>query len=103
MEQKKSLMERYGIPINQLDFGYVKECKDSRKLEKIVQILRSGEEGYYPDLTQCAEDKLRELKPNSRQLRREEKVLKRTAVPRDELKPIYVTRRPLLLILSLLV
>lgn len=93
MEQsKKSLRERYSIPLNQLDFDYIKECKDSRKMEKIVQILRSGEEGYFPDLTRCAEDKLRELKPDSRHLRMEELVIKREAVPADELKPIYVIR-----------
>lgn len=88
--QKKSLRERYGIAINQLDFAYIKDCQDSRKIEKIVQILRSGEEGYFPDLTKCAEEKLRELKPNSRQLRTEEKVLRREALSVDELKPIYV-------------
>lgn len=88
--KKKSLMERYGVTINQLDFSYIKECKDSRKVEKIVQILRSGEEGYFPDLTKCAEDKLRELKPNSRHLQTEQIILKSNALPAEELKPIYV-------------
>ncbi|XP_046806459.1 sperm-associated antigen 1 [Lucilia cuprina] len=86
---KKSLLERYGIPINHLDFQYIKECNDGREMEKIVHILRSNEEGYFPDLTKCAEDKLRELKPQSRLFRVEEKIKGREALNSDEIKPIY--------------
>ncbi|XP_037811424.1 sperm-associated antigen 1 [Lucilia sericata] len=86
---KKSLLERYGIPIHHLDFQYIKECNDGREMEKIVHILRSNEEGYFPDLTKCAEDKLKELKPQSRLFRVEEKIKGREALNPNEIKPIY--------------
>ncbi|XP_075147991.1 spag1 axonemal dynein assembly factor [Haematobia irritans] len=86
---KKSLLERYGIPVNHLDFQYIGQCRDAKEMEKIVHILRSGEEGYYPDLTKCAEDKLRELKPQSRLFRLEEAIRGHEALPPEEWKPIY--------------
>lgn len=89
-ETKKSLLERYGIPVNHLDFKYIADCNDGREMEKIVHVLRSGEEGYYPELTKCAEDKLRELKPQSRLFRLEEQIRGREALPAQEWKPIYV-------------
>lgn len=89
---KKSLLERYGIPINHLDFKYIEECDDAREMEKILHILRSNEEGYFPDLTTCAENKLRQLKPQSRLFRVEEQIKGREALPETEWKPIYVGR-----------
>uniref|UniRef100_A0A1I8QDX4 Uncharacterized protein n=1 Tax=Stomoxys calcitrans TaxID=35570 RepID=A0A1I8QDX4_STOCA len=86
---KKSLLERYGIPVNHLDFQYIAQCNDAREMEKMVHILRSGEEGYYPDLTKCAEEKLRLLKPHSRLFRLEEEIKGREALPSEEWKPIY--------------
>lgn len=88
---KKSLLQRYGIPINHLDFQYIKDCQDSREIEKIVHILRSNEEGYFPQLTQCAEEKLRELKPQSRLFRIEEPIKGREALNPNDIKPIYVS------------
>lgn len=73
---KRSLLQKYDIPIEFLDFDYVKTCKDGMTLEKIVKILRSGEEGFYPDLTKCAEEKLRSLKPDSKLFRIEEAAMK---------------------------
>ncbi|XP_036324530.1 sperm-associated antigen 1 [Rhagoletis pomonella] len=88
-ERKTKLIEKYEIPLHHLDFAYIRECKNAREMEKIVQILRSGEEGYFPDLTKCAEDKLRELKPNSRLFRYEEKLQGREALSNQDWKPIY--------------
>ncbi|XP_067629017.1 sperm-associated antigen 1 [Eurosta solidaginis] len=85
----KKLVDKYEIPINHLDFAYIRECKNAREMEKIVQILRSGEEGFFPDLTKCAEDKLRELKPNSRLFRYEEQLRGREALSNQDWKPIY--------------
>jgi len=31
---------KYDVPLNHLDFGYVKSCQDIKELEKIVKILR---------------------------------------------------------------
>lgn len=73
-EKKPPLLQKYNIPIDHLDFGYIKKCQNAKEMEKIVEILVSGEEGYYPDLTTCAENKLKELNPNSRVLRIEEPI-----------------------------
>ncbi|KAH8250066.1 hypothetical protein KR026_004672 [Drosophila bipectinata] len=87
-EKKKSLLERYEIPINHLDFGYVEKCTNAREMEKIVHILRSGEEGYFPDLLRVSEDKLKELKPDSRLFRYEEPIKQSDVLDKKELKPI---------------
>lgn len=47
---KESLLTKYGIPLQHLDFQYVATTKDANELEKMVEILRSGQEGYYPEL-----------------------------------------------------
>jgi len=31
---------KYDVPLNHLDFEYVKSCQDKKELEKIVKILR---------------------------------------------------------------
>lgn len=73
MNEKKSLLEKYSIPVDHLDYDYIRECRNVRELEKINEILRSGEEGYYPDLNRFAEDKLKEVDPYNRILRIEVK------------------------------
>lgn len=73
--EKKSLLQKYEIPVEFLDFDFIKTCSDVKMLEKIVKILQSDEEGFYPDLTKCAEEKLKELKPDSKVLRIEEVVI----------------------------
>ena len=85
---KKTLLERYEIPVENLDFSFIKSCNDSKMMEKIVKILRSGEEGFYPDLTKCAEDKLLELKPNSKLFRKESAVIKTQHLDEDELEKV---------------
>lgn len=77
---KRTLLQKYDIPVEFLDFGYIKECSDEKLLEKIVNILRSGEEGYYPDLMKCAEEKLLLLKPDSKLFRTEEPAIKNEAL-----------------------
>lgn len=53
------------IPIEQLDYKFIGSCKDIEKLQKIIKVLRSGDEGIYPDLTKFAEDQLRKQNPKS--------------------------------------
>lgn len=67
--RKRSLLRKYDIPVEFLDFEYIKKCNDVRMVEKIFKVLRSGEEGFYPDLTKCAEEKLISLQPDSKHLR----------------------------------
>lgn len=82
--KRKTLLEKYDIPISYLDFGYVEKCSSFREMEKIVNILRSGEEGYYPDLTKAAEEKLRKLKPDSKLFRTEENLLNKNLLTTSE-------------------
>ena len=82
--KRKTLMSKFEIPVQYLDFEYVNNCTDAKTLEKVVLILRSGEEGYYPDLTKSAEDKLKELKPESKLFRVEEVLIRKDALSEDK-------------------
>ncbi|XP_055325632.1 sperm-associated antigen 1 [Sitodiplosis mosellana] len=73
MNEKKSLLEKYSIPVDHLDFDYIRDCRNVRELEKIIEILKSNEEGYYPDLTRFAEEQLKGEDPDNRMLRIEVK------------------------------
>ncbi|XP_048364168.1 sperm-associated antigen 1 [Sphaerodactylus townsendi] len=75
-EEVSSLLDQgttktYQIPIDHLDYKFIEKCTDIKHLEKILRILRSGEEGCYPDLTLFCEKRIESLAPNSRALRRE--------------------------------
>ncbi|GLG97289.1 FK506-binding protein 59 [Gryllus bimaculatus] len=74
-KKKRTLLEKYDIPVSHLNYEYVKKCNNGKELERIVKILRSGEEGLYPDLEKCAANRLAEIMPSSRVLRVEEPVL----------------------------
>ena len=62
------------VPIEHLDFAYVRTCESENELAKILQVLRSKKEGDYPALEETVERKLRGLNPNHRTLRKEEKI-----------------------------
>lgn len=81
---KRTLLQKYEIPVNHLDFDYVRECHDAKEIERMLLILRSGEEGYFPDLQRCTEQRLRVLNANSKLLREEEPVLRASALPKEE-------------------
>ncbi|XP_063113688.1 sperm-associated antigen 1 isoform X2 [Cavia porcellus] len=61
----------FNIPVEHLDFKYIEKCSDIKQLEKILYVLRSGDEGYYPELTEFCETRLRGLAPGSRALRKD--------------------------------
>ncbi|XP_057591168.1 sperm-associated antigen 1 isoform X1 [Hippopotamus amphibius kiboko] len=61
----------FKIPVEHLDFKYIEKCSDVKHLEKILCVLRSGEEGYYPELTEFCEKRLSGLAPGSRALRKD--------------------------------
>lgn len=69
MSNSKSLLDRYSIPIEHLDFDYVQKCENVKEIERILEILKSGEEGYYPQLTDCTENRLRDLDPANKMFR----------------------------------
>ncbi|XP_014820655.1 PREDICTED: sperm-associated antigen 1 [Calidris pugnax] len=61
----------YKIPIGHLDYKFIEKCTDVKHLEKILRVLRSGEEGCYPELTLCCEKRIEHLDPRSRALRKD--------------------------------
>ncbi|XP_030073146.1 sperm-associated antigen 1 isoform X2 [Microcaecilia unicolor] len=61
----------FHIPIDHLDYTFIEKCTDVKHLEKILRILRSGEEGHYPDLTEFCENQLASLSPKNRALRKD--------------------------------
>lgn len=45
-----SALEEIPVEVEMLDFAYVEACPDWQKLFRIVQVLRSGKEGFYPEV-----------------------------------------------------
>ncbi|XP_019886455.2 RNA polymerase II-associated protein 3 [Ooceraea biroi] len=86
--EKKSLLERYNIPIEHLSYEFISRCANGKTLERIILILRSGEEGIYPDLTKHAEEHLAKIKPTSAVLRKAEPVLRRNMLNAEERQEI---------------
>ncbi|KYN38071.1 Sperm-associated antigen 1 [Trachymyrmex septentrionalis] len=86
--EKKTLLERYNIPVENVSYEFISQCTDGRTLERIVLILRSGEEGDYPDLTKHAEERLARIKPTSALLRKAEPVLRRNMLNANEQQEI---------------
>lgn len=39
------------IEIEMLDYGYVSNCNDWKQVHAILTVLRSGNEGHYPDVS----------------------------------------------------
>lgn len=85
MANKQRLLEKYEVAVENLDFTYIKQCRNRTEVEKMLEILRSGEEGYFPDLTKCAEFRLHELDPNHRMLRTEVQCQRTTQQLDDQL------------------
>jgi len=51
------------IDISHLDYAYVRSTSDKAELVRLLDYLRSGKEGYYPDLEACMISRLSELDP----------------------------------------
>ncbi|XP_012727966.2 sperm-associated antigen 1 [Fundulus heteroclitus] len=72
------------VPVDHLDYDFIETCKDVKYLEKILRILRSGEEGIYPHLIKFCESHLEKLNPKSRALRKENPVATKASFSKDE-------------------
>ncbi|XP_034729847.1 sperm-associated antigen 1-like [Etheostoma cragini] len=72
------------VPVEHLDYGYIEKCKDVKYLERILRVLRSGDEGIYPHLINFCESHLEKLDPTSRVLRKETPVATAANLPHDE-------------------
>jgi len=51
------------IEVEMLDYAYVNECTDWNQLNAILDVLKSGKEGFYPDLIRATEARLLEILP----------------------------------------
>ncbi|XP_075406717.1 sperm-associated antigen 1 [Tenrec ecaudatus] len=80
--------KKFKIPIEHLDFKYIEKCSDVKQLEKIYCVLRSGEEGYYPELTEFCEKRLESLAPHSRALRKDKPVATASSFTAEEWEKI---------------
>ncbi|XP_077990089.1 sperm-associated antigen 1-like [Glandiceps talaboti] len=68
------------VPLEHLDYKYIGNCTDIKELGKILRILNSGDEGYYPDLIKYCEKRIEEIEgPGSKYLRKD----KPLTTPRD--------------------
>ncbi|KAJ8020458.1 Sperm-associated antigen 1 [Holothuria leucospilota] len=67
------------VPVEHMDYDYISESSNVKELEKILKVLRSGKEGYYPDLIKHCENRIRQLNPQSKALRKD----KAPATPHD--------------------
>ena len=39
------------ITVDMCDYAYIDECFDQKKLNGIIKLLRSGKEGFYPEVS----------------------------------------------------
>lgn len=44
-------LENIQVEAEMLDYDYIAKCDDWQKLLKIVEVLKSGKEGNYPDVS----------------------------------------------------
>ncbi|XP_035528441.1 sperm-associated antigen 1 [Morone saxatilis] len=72
------------VPVEHLDYDYIEKCTNVKYLEKILRVLRSGDEGIYPHLIKFCESHLEKLDPGSRALRKENPVATAASLPKDE-------------------
>ena len=80
--------KKYDIPVGHLDYDYIRNCSDTKELEKILKILRSGDEGFYPDMETVCEERIEKLNPKSRVLRKELPLTRPGELAKDEWQQI---------------
>nr|XP_020494172.2 sperm-associated antigen 1 [Labrus bergylta] len=77
------------VPVEHLDYVYIEKCKDVKYLEKILEVLRSGKEGFYPHLLEFCESHMKKLDPRNRALRKENPVATAASLAKDEWSQIF--------------
>uniref|UniRef100_A0A182REJ4 TPR_REGION domain-containing protein n=1 Tax=Anopheles funestus TaxID=62324 RepID=A0A182REJ4_ANOFN len=78
------LLEKYDLLLDHLDFDYIRRSNNGREVENILKVLRSGEEGYFPQLTAYAEERLKSLRPESKLLRKEQPLATQHTMPEEQ-------------------
>ncbi|XP_057195605.1 sperm-associated antigen 1 isoform X1 [Triplophysa rosa] len=59
------------VPVEHLDYDFIQSCSDLKHLERILNVLRSRQEGFYPHLIDFCEKHMEELDPKNRFLWKE--------------------------------
>ncbi|XP_029307422.1 sperm-associated antigen 1 [Cottoperca gobio] len=72
------------VPVEHLDYDYIRKCQDVKYLDMIWRVLRSGDEGIYPHLIEFCESHLEKLDPMSLVLRKEKPVATAASLSNDE-------------------
>ncbi|XP_071041350.1 sperm-associated antigen 1 [Parasteatoda tepidariorum] len=81
---QRSLMDKFNLNIDLLDYKYIESCVDVKRLEKILKVLRSGEEGLFPHLISFCEQKLSEKDPENALLKKENMIKRYADLPVTE-------------------
>lgn len=89
LQEKECLLSKYEIPISHFEFDYIEKCTDGKELEKILTILRSGEEGYFLDLEAKTENRLKLMKPKSKLLRTSTLVLNKQDLEKEDFQKVF--------------
>jgi sperm-associated antigen 1 len=42
---------KLAVDVEMLEYEYIEKCNDPEKLRAIVEVLKSGKEGFYPDVS----------------------------------------------------
>ncbi|XP_035903532.1 sperm-associated antigen 1 [Anopheles stephensi] len=84
----KRLLEKYDLLLDNLDFEYLRQSNNAREVENILKVLRSGEEGHFPQLTAYAEERLKSLRPDSKLLRKEQPLATQHTMPAEQWQTI---------------
>uniref|UniRef100_A0A182SVV5 Sperm-associated antigen 1 n=1 Tax=Anopheles maculatus TaxID=74869 RepID=A0A182SVV5_9DIPT len=84
----KRLLEKYDLLLDHLDFDYLRQSNNAREVENILKVLRSGEEGHFPQLTAFAEERLKSLRPDSKLLRKEQPLATQHTMPDEQWQTI---------------
>ncbi|XP_052889997.1 sperm-associated antigen 1 [Anopheles moucheti] len=78
------LLEKYELLLDHLDFDYIRQSNNGHEVENILKVLRSGEEGHFPQLTAFAEERLKSLRPDSKLLRKEQPLATQHTMPEEQ-------------------
>ncbi|XP_067305575.1 sperm-associated antigen 1 isoform X4 [Pseudorasbora parva] len=76
------------VPVEHLDYSFIQSCSDLKHLEKILRVLRSGQQGFFPHLIEFCERHIEKLEPKSRVLRKENRAASAADLSTEEWRSI---------------
>ncbi|XP_076808407.1 sperm-associated antigen 1-like [Clavelina lepadiformis] len=72
------------VTLDMLDYKYIDECNNVKEMERILKVLRSAKDGYYPHLIRHCENKLTNLDPKNKYLRKESPAISSRDLPSED-------------------